>query len=67
MQLQIFKIEYGLFNKCAPNLHSDVLVTLGNTSAKSNKLECTIAYNDIESRFLNHVFYINFDQVNRQK
>jgi len=47
---------------CAPNYiqNTDILITLGNKSAKNKGLECTIAYNNIESAFHNHVFYINF-------
>jgi len=43
---------------CAPNFfrNSDNLIILGNTSAKNNGLECTIAYNNKP----NHVCYINF-------
>jgi len=37
------------------------LITIENTSAENKGLKCTIAYNNIESRFPNHVlFYINF-------
>jgi len=44
---------------CAPNFiqnMSDNLITLGNTNAENKGLECTIAYNNVESRFPNHVF-----------
>jgi len=43
---------------CAPNFfeNSDNLITLGNTYAENKGLECTIAYNNIENRFPNHVF-----------
>jgi len=36
---------------CAPNLfqNSDNLITLDNTSAENKGLECTLAYNKIES------------------
>jgi len=38
-------------------IHSKhILITLGNTSADNKGLECTIAYNNIERRFPNHVF-----------
>jgi len=49
--------------RSAPNFiqYTDNLITLGNTSAKNKGRECTIAYNNIESRFPDHVFYINFD------
>jgi len=59
----MFDVEYGLFDKLrAPNLfqNGDNLITLGYTSAENKGLECTIAYNNIISRFLNHVFYISF-------
>jgi len=40
---------------------TDILIALGNTSAENKGVERTIAYNDIESRFPNHVFFnINF-------
>jgi len=48
---------------CAPKFfpNSDNLNTLENASAENKGLECTITYNNIKSRFLNHVFfYINF-------
>jgi len=43
---------------CVPNFiqNTDILITFGNTSAKNQGLECTIAYNNIESQFANHAF-----------
>jgi len=42
---------------CAPNFiqNTDILITLGYTCAENKGLE-SIAYNNIESRFQNHVF-----------
>jgi len=42
-------------------------IVLGNTSAENKGPECTIAYNNIESSFSNHVFYINFVIEHLQK
>jgi len=36
--------------------NTDSLITLGNTSAESKRLGCTIAYNNIESTLPHHVF-----------
>jgi len=41
---------------CAPNYIKNILITLENTSAEKKGLECIIAYNNIKSRFPNHVF-----------
>jgi len=49
--------------------NTDHLITLENTSAKNKGLEhdYTIAYyNNIESRLLNHVFYINFAYIKQK-
>jgi len=46
----MFDVEYGLFDKLCIQ-KTDNLITLGNTSAENKRLECTIAYNNIESRF----------------
>jgi len=45
----------------APNFiqNPDNLITLGHTSAENKGLECTIAYDNIESRFPNYVFFIS--------
>jgi len=47
--------------------NTDNLITLGITSAENKGLEYTIAYNNIdnniESRFPNQVFYMNFDEL----
>jgi len=53
---------FGVKTYCAPNFiqNTDILISLGNTSAEEKGLEYTIAYNNIGSRFQNHVFYINF-------
>jgi len=58
----MFDVVYGLFDKLCTKNNSkhQILITLGNTSAKSKGPECTIAYNNIERRFPNHGFYINF-------
>jgi len=56
-------LSTDLSANCAPNYEStDTLITFENTlgSAENKGLECAIAYNNIESRFLNYVFYINF-------
>jgi len=46
--------------------NTDILITRGNKSAEIKGFECAIAYNNTESTFLHHVFYINFDKVNRK-
>jgi len=40
----------------APNFiqNTNILITFGKTSVENIGLECTIAYNNIESRFPNH-------------
>jgi len=53
----MFDVEYGplctkLYSK--PN----ILISLGNTSAEHNGIECTVAYSNIESRFPNIYIYI---------
>jgi len=59
-------LSAGFSTNCAPNFirNIDNLITLGNTRTENKGLKCTIAYNNIESRFPNHVFYINFDLNN---
>jgi len=55
----MFDVKYGLSTNCAPNFiqNTDILITLGITSAENKGLECTISYNNIiECRFPNHVF-----------
>jgi len=39
-----------LWTNCAPNFiqNTDILIPLGNTSAKNKGLECTIAYNRLQ-------------------
>jgi len=50
----MFDVEYGVF------LQTPIFEILLGTIAQNKGLECTIAYNNIESGFPNHVFYINF-------
>jgi len=47
--------------KCAPSFiqNTDNLINLGNKSAENKGLEYTFAYNNIESWFPNHIFYMN--------
>jgi len=50
-------LSTNLSTNCAPICtNADILITLGKTSAENKGLEFTIAYNNIESRFPNHVF-----------
>jgi len=48
----------SISRNCAPNLiqNSDILNTLGNTSAENKEIECTIAYNSIKVGF--HLFTV---------
>jgi len=41
---------------CTPNFiqNTDNWITLGNTSAENQGLECTISYSNIERRFSKH-------------
>jgi len=48
--------EYGLFDIVHLTSFKTPIITLGNMSAENKELKCTIAYNNIESRFPNHVF-----------
>jgi len=51
-------VSTDILTNCAPNFiqNCDVLITLGNMSAENKEIECTIAYNNIENMFPNHVF-----------
>jgi len=59
----MFDVEYGLFDKIQ---NTDILITLGNTSVENKGFECTIGYNNIESRFPNHIFYIKFGGIKQK-
>jgi len=51
----MFDVEYRLTvqTNYAPNFlqNTDILITLENTSGENKGLECTITYDNIESRF----------------
>jgi len=54
----------------APNViqNTDILISLGNTSSENKGLECTIAYNNIESSFLKPCCFIsNLIKINTSK
>jgi len=56
----MFHVEYGLFDKlCTKNFiqNTDILITLGTTSAEIKGLECTIAS---KVDFQTMLFDINF-------
>jgi len=55
-------LSTGFSTNCAPNFfqNSDNLITFGNMSTENKGLNCIVAYNNIISRFPNHIFYINF-------
>jgi len=60
----MFDVSADFSKNCGPNFtqNTGILITLENTSAEKKGLECTIAYNNIESRF---PFYINFGFIHR--
>jgi len=49
----MFDVSADFSKNCGPNFtqNTGILITLENTSAEKKGLECTIAYNNIESRF----------------
>jgi len=55
-------LETNSFSICAPKSiqNTYILITLWNTIPKNKELKCTIANNNIESRFLNHSSPTNF-------
>jgi len=55
-------VENEIFSVCAPKSiqNTNILITLGNTIPENKGLECTNCNNNIESRFPNQGFSINF-------
>jgi len=59
----MLEVENELFLICTPKSiqNTNILITLGNVIPENKGLECTHANNNIESRFLNNGFSINFN------